>query len=38
MLKIQAQKNTEMSKTGVPEGHFATVEEALDWIKNDIGL
>lgn len=38
MLKIQAQKNTEMSKTGVPEGHFATVEEALDWIKKDIGL
>lgn len=38
MLKIQAQKNTEMSKTGVPEGHFATVEEVLDWIKKDIGL
>lgn len=38
MLKIQAQKNTEMSKTGVPEAHFATVEEALDWIKNDIGF
>ena len=38
MLKVQAQKNTQMSKTGVPEGHFATVEEALDWIKKDINL
>ena len=31
MLKVQAQKNTERSNTGVAEGHFATVEEALDW-------
>lgn len=38
MLKIQAQKNTEMSHTGVKEGHFATVEEALDWIKKEENL
>lgn len=35
MLKIQAKKNTQMSDTGVIEGHFATVEEVLDWLKND---
>ena len=38
MLKIQAKKNTEMSQTGVLEGHFATVEEALDWIKKEVDL
>lgn len=38
MLKIQAKKNTEMSQTGVLEGHFATVEEALDWIKEAVDL
>ena len=38
MLKIQAQKNTERSQTGVTEGHFATVEEVLDWLKNDVGI
>ncbi|MBO5373163.1 MAG: hypothetical protein J6A75_10680 [Lachnospiraceae bacterium] len=38
MLKIQAQKNTERSETGVIEGHFATVEECLDWLKKDIKL
>lgn len=38
MLKIQAQKNTERSQTGVIEGHFATVEEVLDWLKNDVGI
>lgn len=38
MLKIQAQKNTERSKTGIPEGHFETVEEALDWLKNEINI
>ena len=38
MLKIQAKKNTQMSDTGVPEGHFATVEEVLDWLKKDLGL
>ena len=30
MLKVQAQKNTERSNTGVTEGHFATVEEVLE--------
>lgn len=38
MLKVQAQKNTERSQTGVTEGHFATVEEVLDWLKNDIHI
>ena len=38
MLKVQAQKNTERSQTGIAEGHFATVEEVLDWLKNDIHI
>ena len=38
MLKIQAQKNTERSETGIPEGHFATVQEALDWIQKEIHI
>lgn len=38
MLKIQAQKNTQRSETGVMEGHFATVEEVLDWLKNDVNI
>jgi len=38
LLKIQAQKNTELSQTGVAEAHFATVEEVLDWLKNDINI
>lgn len=38
MLKIQAQKNTERSHTGVIEGHFATVEEALDWLKTEVNI
>ena len=38
LLKIQAQKNTERSATGIPEGHFATVEEALNWIKETVHL
>ena len=38
MLKVQAQKNTERSQTGVTEGHFATVEEVLEWLKNDIKI
>ncbi len=38
MLKVQAQKNTQRSETGVLEGHFATREEALDWIKAEVGL
>lgn len=38
MLKVQAQKNTERSNTGIAEGHFATVEEALDWIKKEFRL
>lgn len=38
MLKIQAQKNTERSETGVAEAHFATVEEALDWLKEEVNI
>ena len=38
MLKIQAKKNTQMSDTGVIEGHFATVEEVLDWLKTDLNM
>uniref|UniRef100_UPI00405744DA hypothetical protein n=1 Tax=Acetatifactor sp. TaxID=1872090 RepID=UPI00405744DA len=38
MLKVQAKKNTERSQTGITEGHFATVEEALDWLKDEIHI
>jgi len=38
MLKVQAQKNTQRSETGVLEGHFATVEEALEWLKNEVHI
>ena len=38
MLKIQAQKNTERSQTGVAEGHFATVDEVLAWLEKDIKI
>ncbi len=38
MLKVQAQKNTERSQTGIPEGHFATTEEALDWLKKEMNI
>lgn len=38
MLKIQAKSNTQRSATGIPEGHFATVDEALAWIKSEVKL
>ena len=38
MLKVQAKKNTERSQTGIPEGHFATVDEAVAWIKEEVGI
>lgn len=38
MLKVQAQKNTERSQTGVTEGHFATVDEALNWLQTKVGI
>ena len=38
MLKVQAQKNTERSATGVAEGHFATIEEVLDWLKKEVNI
>lgn len=38
MLKVQAKKNTERSKTGIPEGHFATTSEALAWLKKNMNI
>ena len=38
LLKVQAQKNTQRSQTGVVEGHFATVEEALAWLKEEVHI
>lgn len=38
MLKVQAKKNTERSETGVIEGHFATVDEVLAWLKDEVGF
>ena len=38
MLKVQAQKNTQRSETGVLEGHFATLDEALAWLKDEVGV
>ena len=38
MLKIQAQRNTERSETGVLEAHFATREEALDWLAKEVKI
>ena len=38
MLKVQAQKNTERSDTGILEGHFVTREEALDWLKKEVNI
>ena len=35
-LKIQAHNNTERSNTGILEGHFETVDEALNWIKKTV--
>lgn len=29
---------TQRSETGVLEGHFATREEALDWLKTEINI
>ena len=38
MLKVQAKKNTQRSQTGITEGHFATVEEALAWLKEEVNI
>ena len=38
MLKVQAQKNTQRSNTGIAEGHFATTAEALDWLKKTLNI
>ena len=38
LLKVQAQKNTQRSQTGIAEGHFETVEQALDWLKTEVNI
>ncbi|QNU66217.1 hypothetical protein EHE19_015225 [Ruminiclostridium herbifermentans] len=38
LLKIQTKKNTELSKTGVLEGHFAKLEEALEWLQKEVNI
>ena len=38
LLKVQAQKNTQRSQTGVMEGHFETVEQALEWLKKEVNI
>ncbi|WP_024832047.1 hypothetical protein [Ruminiclostridium josui] len=38
LLKIQTKKNTELSKTGVLEWHFAKLEEALEWLQNEVKI
>ena len=38
VLKVQAQKNTQRSNTGVAEGHFETVNEALAWVKEEVNI
>ncbi len=38
MLKVQAQNNTKRSETGVLEGHFPTIEEALEWLKKEANI
>ncbi len=38
MLKAQTKTNTKFSHTGVIEGHFATVEEVLNWLQKDIHI
>ena len=35
MIKIQAKNHTERSHTHVAEGHFKTVEQALDWVEKE---
>lgn len=35
LLKAQSKKNTENAKTGVPQEHFATKEEALAWLQKN---
>lgn len=38
MLKAQTKTNTKMSETGVVEGHFATVDEVLNWLHKDLHM
>ena len=38
ILKLHAQKNTQRSETGVLEGHFATVDEVLTWLKDEVNF
>ena len=38
LLKVQAQKNTQRSATGILEGHFETVEQALAWLEKEVHI
>ena len=38
LLKVQAQKNTQRSETGILEGHFETVEQALEWLQKEVHI
>lgn len=38
MLQVQTKKNTQRSETGIIEGHFATREEALDWLQKEVNI
>ncbi len=38
MLKAQTKKNTELSKTGVLEGHFVEFKDALEWLQNEVKI
>ena len=38
ILGIQTKMNTQMSETGVIEGHFATVDEVLAWLQKDLNI
>jgi len=38
MLKIQAKRNTELSNTGILEGHFSTVDEVLRWLESELSI
>lgn len=38
MIRIQAHDHVVRSGTGVKEGHFKTLEEALDWLDKELGI
>ena len=38
MLKAQTKANTKSASSDVIEGHFATVQEVLDWLQKDVNI